>query len=73
MSGTHSPNDVTRHSNNRGMAKTREPSIPATIRIPPGVHEYLTELAWEQRRSRSDLCAEILTDFVELRSAVTSS
>lgn len=40
-------------------------SVPFTIRTKPALAEYLTELAWQQRRSRSELVAEILTDFAE--------
>lgn len=65
MSATGAADHVTSQTGTYGMAHTK-PAI--TVRVPAPLHEYLTEMAWQQRRSRSELCAEILHAFVE-RSA----
>lgn len=40
-------------------------TVAITVRPPSELAGYLTELAWSQRRSRSDLVVEILHDFAE--------
>ena len=44
-------------------------TVSITVRPPAPLAEYLTDLAWSLRQSRSELIVEILADFVERSEA----